>query len=71
MIPGEKLFVQLVKRGKEPDQGVAYLDDGTMIVVEHGAQSVGKEVAVVIASVLQTSAGRMIFAELEEPEQDE
>ena len=42
-----------------------------MIVVEHGAQSIGKEVAVVIASVLQTSAGRMIFAELEAPEQDE
>ena len=48
-----------------------HLDDGTMIVVEHGAQSIGKEVAVVIASVLQTSAGRMIFAELEAPEQDE
>ena len=71
VIPGEKLFVQLVKRGKEPGQGVAYLDDGTMIVVEHGVQSIGKEVAVVIASVLQTSAGRMIFAELEAPEQDE
>ena len=69
VIPGEKLFVQLIKHGKENGQGVAYLDDGTMIVVENGGDSIGKDVAVVIASVLQTSAGRMIFAEMESSEQ--
>ncbi len=66
VIPGEQIFVQLVKNGKEEGQGVAYLDDGTMIVVEDGSKSIGKEVAVIITSVLQTSAGKMIFAKLEE-----
>lgn len=65
VIPGETLFVQLVKNGKEEGQGVAYLDDGTMIVVEDGSRSIGKEVSVIITSVLQTSAGKMIFAKLE------
>lgn len=55
-----------MKNGKEEGQGVAYLDDGTMIVVEDGSKSIGKEVAVIITSVLQTSAGKMIFAKLEE-----
>lgn len=68
VIPGEELFVQLVKKGKEQGQGVAFLDDGTMIVVENGSQSIGKEVPVVITSVLQTSAGRMIFADLKDAE---
>ena len=66
VIPGEQIFVQLVKNGKEEGQGVAYLDDGTMIVVDDGSKSIGKEVAVIITSVLQTSAGKMIFAKLEE-----
>ena len=66
VIPGEQLFVQLVKQGKEEDQGVAYLEDGTMIVVENGSHAIGREVPVIITSVLQTSAGRMIFAKLEE-----
>lgn len=66
VIPGEELFVQLIKNGKEEGQGVAYLDDGTMIVVENGSSSVGHEVPVIITSVLQTSAGKMIFAKLEE-----
>lgn len=65
VIPGEQIFVQLVKYGKEEGQGVAYLEDGTMIVVENGAQSIGKEVSVIITSVLQTAAGKMIFAKLE------
>lgn len=65
VIPGEEIFVQLVKAGKEEGQGVAYLEDGTMIVVENGIQSIGKEVPVIITSVLQTSAGKMIFAKLE------
>lgn len=66
VIPGEQLFVQLIKQGKEEDQGVAYLEDGTMIVVENGSRAIGREVPVIITSVLQTSAGRMIFAKLEE-----
>ena len=66
VIPGEQIFVQLVKNGKEEGQGVAYLDDGTMIVVEDGSRSIGHEVAVIITSVLQTSAGKMIFAKLDE-----
>lgn len=68
VIPGEQIFVQLVKSGKEEGQGVAYLEDGTMIVVENGSQCVGKEVPVIITSVLQTSAGKMIFAKLESDE---
>lgn len=68
VIPGEQIFVQLVKSGKEKGQGVAYLEDGTMIVVENGSQCIGKEVPVIITSVLQTSAGKMIFAKLESDE---
>ena len=64
VIPGEQIFVQLVKSGKEEGQGVAYLEDGTMIVVEGGKKLVGENTAVVVTSVLQTSAGRMIFAKL-------
>ena len=68
VIPGEQIFVQLVKSGKDEGQGVAYLEDGTMIVVENGSQCIGKEVPVIITSVLQTSAGKMIFAKLESDE---
>lgn len=68
VIPGEQIFVQLVKSGTEEGQGVAYLEDGTMIVVENGSQCIGKEVPVIITSVLQTSAGKMIFAKLESDE---
>lgn len=68
VIPGEQIFVQLVKSGKEEGQGVAYLEDGTMIVVENGSQCIGKEVPVIITSVLQTSAGKMLFAKLESDE---
>lgn len=68
VIPGEQIFVQLVKSGKEEGQGVAYLEDGTMIVVENGSQCIGKEVPVIITSLLQTSAGKMIFAKLESDE---
>lgn len=62
VIPGEELTVQVIKDGKEHNQGVAYLDDGTMIVVEEGKNYIGKTIEVLITSVLQTSAGRMIFA---------
>ncbi len=66
VIPGEQIFVQLVRQGREENQGVAYLEDGTMIVVENGSHSIGREVPVVITSVLQNSVGRMIFARLED-----
>ncbi|MBM0067830.1 PIN/TRAM domain-containing protein [Alkalicoccobacillus gibsonii] len=62
VLPGEKMNVQVIKDGKEHHQGVAYLDDGTMIVVEGGREYIGKQIDVVVTSVLQTSAGRMIFA---------
>ncbi len=62
VMPGEELHVQIIRDGKEPHQGIGYLDDGTMIVVEHGRRLVGEAVDVVVTSVLQTVAGRMIFA---------
>jgi uncharacterized protein YacL len=62
VLPGEELNVQVIREGKEPDQGVAYLDDGTMIVVEHGRRLIGSQSDVVVTSVLQTVAGKMIFA---------
>ncbi len=62
VLPGEEIFVQVIKDGKEHGQGVAYLDDGTMIVVEGGREHIGSTLEVLVTSVLQTSAGRMIFA---------
>lgn len=62
VLPGEEIRVQVIKDGKEHGQGVAYLDDGTMIVVEGGRDFIGKTIDVLVTSVLQTSAGRMIFA---------
>ncbi|MCF6095184.1 PIN/TRAM domain-containing protein [Microaerobacter geothermalis] len=62
VLPGEELNIQIIKDGKEHGQGVAYLDDGTMIVVEGGREFIGSQVDVLVTSVLQTSAGRMIFA---------
>ena len=62
VIPGESMEVKVVKDGKEPGQGVAYLDDGTMIVVENGRRHMNEKVRVEVTSALQTSAGRMIFA---------
>lgn len=61
-IPGEEMKVQVIKDGKENGQGIGYLDDGTMIVVEGGKKYMGDTVKVVVTSVLQTAAGRMIFA---------
>lgn len=63
-IPGENMYVYVVKAGKESMQGVAYLDDGTMIVVENGEPYIGKTIGVVVTSVLQTAAGRMIFVKV-------
>lgn len=65
-LPGEHVQVRLVKPGEEDSQGVGYLDDGTMIVVENGRPHVGKEVQIGVTSVLQTSAGRMIFGKFEQ-----
>lgn len=62
VLPGEEMLVQVMKEGKEPGQGVAYLDDGTMIVVDTGRRFMGQNVTVLVTSVLQTAAGRMIFA---------
>ena len=62
VIPGEDMVVNVVKDGKENGQGVAYLDDGTMIVVEGGKKHMGETIEVIVTSVLQTAAGRMIFA---------
>ncbi len=62
VLPGEEMNVQVIKDGKEHNQGVAYLDDGTMIVVEEGRNYIGKHIDVLVTSVLQTAAGRMIFA---------
>ncbi|HZK24875.1 MAG TPA: PIN/TRAM domain-containing protein [Oscillospiraceae bacterium] len=62
VLPGEEMVAQIIKDGKEVGQGVAYLDDGTMIVVEGGRRFIGDTIEVVVTSVLQTAAGRMIFA---------
>ena len=62
VIPGEDMHVVVIKDGKEQNQGVAYLDDGTMIVIEDGKGYIGDAINVTVTSVLQTSAGRMIFA---------
>jgi len=62
VMPGEEMIVQVVKDGKELGQGVAYLDDGTMIVVDGGKRHIGESIGVVVTSVFQTAAGRMIFA---------
>ncbi|MCL2338228.1 MAG: PIN/TRAM domain-containing protein [Firmicutes bacterium] len=62
VLPGEEMVVQVVKEGKESGQGVAYLDDGTMIVVDGGKRYLNQTITVLVTSVLQTAAGRMIFA---------
>lgn len=63
-LPGEEMDILIVREGKEHNQGLAYLDDGTMIVVENGKDLIGEKVNVVVTSALQTSAGKMIFAKL-------
>jgi uncharacterized protein YacL len=70
VFPGEKIMAHIKKEGKERNQGVAFMDDGTMIVVDNARRLMGRTVNVTVTSVLQTSAGRMIFADLDEkPEQ--
>ena len=66
VLPGETMTVKVIKEGKETGQGVAYLDDGTMIIVDNAQKHQGSNVEVLVTSVLQTTAGRMIFSELKE-----
>lgn len=68
VLPGETLNLFIVKEGKEYNQGVAYLDDGTMVVIENARKLIGKNAEIVVTSVLQTTAGRMIFGKLKEEE---
>lgn len=65
-IPGESLDIDIIQEGKEVGQGVGYLDDGTMVVVEDGKPYIGQQVEVVVTKVLQTAAGRMLFARMEQ-----
>ena len=67
ILPGETMVIRIVREGKEMGQGVAYLDDGTMVVVNSGKDRIGQKLEVSVTSVLQTSAGRMIFAEIRGP----
>ncbi len=64
LLPGETINVDIIREGKEMHQGVGYLDDGTMLVVEDGENYIGKRVEVVVTSMLQTSAGRMVFGKI-------
>ncbi len=61
-VPGETLHIKILHKGKEPSQGVGYLDDGTMIVIENAVPDLGKEIDVLVARVIQTTAGRILFA---------
>jgi uncharacterized protein YacL len=66
VLPGEQMSVYILKEGKEAYQGVAYLDDGTMVVIDNGKKEIGRTVDVLVTSVLQTTAGRMIFTQIKE-----
>jgi uncharacterized protein YacL len=66
VLPGEEMSIHVIQEGKEANQGVGYLDDGTMVVVEQGRKSLGAQISVRVTKVLQTNAGRLIFAVPEE-----
>jgi len=66
VLPGESVTVKVIRPGEEASQGVGYLDDGTMVVVEGGRDKIGQEIAITVTSVLQTSAGRMLFGRTED-----
>jgi hypothetical protein len=70
VLPGEYMKVFILKEGREYNQGVAYLDDGTMVVVDNGRKMISKNIDVVVTSVLQTTAGKMIFGRYIEPAGD-
>lgn len=67
VLPGEKMNIAILKEGKEYNQGVGYLDDGTMVVVDHARRMIGRSVEISVTSVLQTASGKMIFGKMEEP----
>lgn len=69
VLPGEELKVKIIKEGREEGQGIAYLEDGTMVVVDNGRRFLGRNVDAVVTSVIQTSAGRMIFTSLKEDQE--
>jgi uncharacterized protein YacL len=69
VLPGEVLRLQILKEGKEQGQGIAYLEDGTMVVVENASRHLGKEVEVSVTSILQTTAGRLIFTIMRDADQ--
>ncbi|MBI4656782.1 MAG: PIN domain nuclease [Elusimicrobia bacterium] len=71
VLPGEIMSIFVMKEGKEKDQGVGYLDDGTMVVVEEGRESIGKKLEVVVQSILQTSQGRIIFTKIKNGRQQQ
>jgi uncharacterized protein YacL len=71
ILPGEQMGIKILKEGKEHGQGIGYLDDGTMVVVDDAKKLLGKSVDVVVTSVLQTTSGRMIFAKLKEQAEKE
>jgi uncharacterized protein YacL len=66
LLPGETLSVNIIQEGREANQGVGYLDDGTMVVVEDGRDRLNTQSTVMVTKVLQTAAGRMIFARIED-----
>ena len=66
VLPGEKMTVLILKEGKEFNQGVGYLDDGTMVVVDHARKLIGRAVEITVTSVLQTASGKMIFGKYDE-----
>jgi uncharacterized protein YacL len=66
VLPGERMNIMVIKEGKEYNQGVGYLDDGTMVVVDHARRMIGRAVEITVTSVLQTASGKMIFGKLEE-----
>jgi uncharacterized protein YacL len=71
VLPGEDMTVMIIKEGKEINQGIAYLDDGTMVVVEGARRHIGDTMDVVVTSVLQTVAGKMIFANVKAVQEEE
>ena len=68
VLPGEKMSVEIIKPGEGPTQGVGYLEDGTMVVVENTRECIGRQVSLIVTSMLQTSAGRMIFGKPHTPQ---
>jgi len=71
VLPAEQMTIRVVKEGKEHGQGIGYLDDGTMVVVDDARKLLGKTVDVIVTSLLQTTSGRMIFARLKEQTEKE